>query len=65
MYKLFINNNLVEAAGIEPASEARAIQTSTCLFGEFNLVKLPTHRQICNFTNLIKYHRGFKGNIHS
>ena len=50
----------MEAAGIEPASEDRAIQTSTCVVGGVNLVKLPVHRQTCNFTNLLNFALGSK-----
>ena len=45
LYKHINNNNMVEAAGIEPASENHVARTSTCLVGGFNLALRTVHRQ--------------------
>jgi len=51
---------MVEAAGIEPASEDCATGTSTCLVGTFDLMNRAARRQTSQFTSLLEFHLGSK-----
>jgi len=52
---LRFERRLVEAAGIEPASENRITGTSTCLVDKFNLVDRTARRQTFQFTNSLNF----------